>query len=65
MVGTSRSMPGGSGASGWKMSVSIPFGMICQSALKYLFSISVVLCETAMAADIMSSRFWKNEPKTA
>ena len=43
----------------------MPFGMICQSALKYLFSITVVLFETAIAADIMSSRFWKYGPKAA
>ena len=37
----------------------MPFGMICQSASKYRSSATVVLCETAMAAPSMSSRFWK------
>jgi phosphatidylinositol alpha-mannosyltransferase len=60
IVGTSRSIPRGAGALGWKTSVSMPFGMICQSASKYRLSATVVLLETAIAAESMSRRFWKN-----
>ena len=58
--GTSFRMAGGARPrSGWKTSVSMPFGMICQGALKYRSSATVVECETQIAAASMSSRFWK------
>ena len=57
--GTSFRIAGGAATLGWKTSVSMPFGMICQLALKYRSSATVVECDTQIAASSLSSRFWK------
>src|SRR6185295_19605220 len=59
ITGTSRGTPGGGGACGLNRSRSIPFGRIVQFASKYRLSAIVVECDTAIAADSLSSFFWR------